>query len=150
MDKNKTKHPEIPYNEYKLRLEKAKEQLEKYNLDAYLLFGSDTLYYFGGFLGAVSNPRTLILPRDGDPVAIVLNDDYDGYKMSSWVDDMRAWDNGLWKPKPGNRDFHSEFNDALEEMRLEDKSLGLSFRRIPHSLFDVLRSDLLDAKIVEA
>jgi len=150
MSKKQVNYPEIPYSEYKLRVEKAKEKMERYNLDAFVLFETDTLYYYGGFLGAVGGPRSLILPRDGEPVAIVLNDDYEGYKLTSWVENIRAWDNGLWKPVPGSRDFYAEFKDAIKDSGLEGKNLGLRLGQIPYSQYMDLKADLPDAKIVDS
>jgi len=146
-------YPEIPYSEYKLRLEKAKEQMEKYNIDAYVLFDISNLRYFGGFVGGLEE-RAIIIPRDGMPVAIVVHDDKQSFDITSWIKDIRAY-HYVWRSAPGELDnFHSLLISTIKDLGLNNKKLGMDYARmrseVPYSEVETLKADLSNAKIIDA
>jgi len=151
MSKKEVLYSEFPYSEYKLRLEKAKEEMEKHNIDAYLLFNSDNLRYYagfsGGFIGYLN--QIAIIPRDGEPVAIAVHDEF--HEITSWVEDIRTY-RFVWlsyPDEPSYLDFHLLLLDAIKELGLEDKTLGLD-PNVPWFEFEAIKADLYNAKIIDA
>jgi Xaa-Pro aminopeptidase len=67
--------PEIPYSEYKRRIEKAQELMEKRELDALLVFDIANIRYYTGHVKANYGStygwrRGLVIPRDGKVVFV--------------------------------------------------------------------------------
>ena len=64
------KWPTFPYEEYRARVERAKQCLERHELDAMLLFAPTSWHYYAGFSDAAQMHNevwrsALIVPRDG-------------------------------------------------------------------------------------
>ena len=90
------KFPAIPYEEYNLRINKAKELMGKYDFDALLVLGIDNIRYYTGHVKASYGfsrrwRRGAVIPRKGDPVFVSNNITANNAMMTIWIDDVRPW-----------------------------------------------------------
>lgn len=88
--------PEVPYEEYELRINKARELMGKHKIDAMLLFSPLHMRYYLGFRKASYGSseqwrRLAIIPRDKDSVFIPANIVHRLAMKTTWVKDIRAW-----------------------------------------------------------
>ena len=86
--------------EYKQRVEKAKEAINKNNLAGLLITeGGNYTYYSGGTRDfSFSRPHTLLVPRKGDPVALIQHFPSWNRKREIWFNDVRVYDTMLGLP----------------------------------------------------
>lgn len=86
----------VPEEEYEKRIKTCKELLEKYEMDALVVYDPENLRYFAGLnkvgMGVERRWRVgFVIPKDKDPVLIVP---YVMEKASThqvWTDDIRGW-----------------------------------------------------------
>ncbi|GAG17873.1 unnamed protein product, partial [marine sediment metagenome] len=76
--KQGVKWPHFPYDEYRLRIDKARQLLNKHGLDALLLFSPTSWWYYGGWTDAAQMHNdcwrsAMILCADRDPVVVAHN-----------------------------------------------------------------------------
>ena len=76
--KASVKWPTFPYEEYRGRVERARQCLGQHELDALLLFSPTNWHYYAGFTDAAQMHNAvwrsaLIVPRAGDPVAVATS-----------------------------------------------------------------------------
>ena len=88
--------PNIPMEEYHKRINRAKELLEKYKMDALVVYDPDNIRYYAGYdkvgMGVERRWRTgFIIPKDKDPVFITPDVMEKGVSNQIWTDDIRAW-----------------------------------------------------------
>lgn len=163
---------EFPAAEYRRRLAGARMRMAALGLDCLFLTGEKNIRYLTGFHTQIwvspTRPRYVILPLEGEPVAIVPVTNVPGFRQTSWIADVRSWpaprpaDDGVSLVvdvvracvRPGGRvgaelgpetrlempagDF-LRIRDALAEMRLEDASQVLRPLRMVKSDHEVAR-----------
>jgi Xaa-Pro aminopeptidase len=125
------KWPTFPYDEYRSRVERAKQCLDRHELDAMLLFSPTNWHYYGGFTDAAQMHnrvwRTcLLVCRERDPVAVAHVAFGAGLATMSYVEDVRLWadaDNPLYAGLP--RDFYNLLFDTLRTLGLANRTLGI-------------------------
>ncbi len=90
----------FPVEEYKMRFDKAREWMGKNNLDGLFITEGQNYTYFsgGGRDTAMARPHTLLLPRKGDPVAIIQRFPAKDRKKQFWFDDIRVYNTMLGLP----------------------------------------------------
>ena len=102
---------DFPPAEFAARLHKAQAAMSESGLDAVLLCTEAEIRYFSGFRTlfwqSPTRPWFLILPREGDPVAVIPGI---GAQLmaTTWVKDIRTWSS----PNPSD-DGVSLLADAL-------------------------------------
>ncbi|MBI4832334.1 MAG: aminopeptidase P family N-terminal domain-containing protein, partial [Candidatus Lindowbacteria bacterium] len=67
--------PNIPYEEYRKRVDRAKQCLAEHKIDAMVLFSPYNWWYYGGFTDAAQMHNAiwrtiLIVSQERDPVAV--------------------------------------------------------------------------------
>jgi len=155
------KWPTFPYEEYRGRIERAQQCLEKHDLDAMLLFSPTNWWYYGGFNDAAQMHNDvwrscLIVCRDRDPVAVVHAAFQWCIATMSYVEDVRVWspaDHFMVEMFPNS--FHELFFDTINELGLADKTLGIETgpdinTYLGFDEYDMIREKLSDAKLVSA
>jgi len=155
------KWPTFPYDEYCGRIERAKQCMDKHKLDAMLLFSPTNWWYYGGFHDAAQMHNDvwrscIILPRDGDPVAVVHAAFQWCIATMSYIEDVRVWssaDHFMVAMYPNS--FHELFFDTINDLGLSDKTLGIETGAdintyLGFDEYDMIREKLADAKIVSA
>lgn len=84
----------FPRAEYEARLSRAQALMTAQELDGLLLTTAPNLQYFSGFATqfweSPTRPWFLILPREGEPIAVVPEIGVAGMQ-STWVEDVRGW-----------------------------------------------------------
>ena len=90
----------FPVEEFKQRFEKARELIEKNNLQGlFITEGGNYTYFSGGTRDfSFSRPHTLLLPRKGEPVAIIQRFPEWNRKREIWFDDVRSYDSMIGLP----------------------------------------------------
>ena len=89
-----TVRPIFPVSEYRDRLARAQRGMARAGLDALLLTTEPEVRYFSGFLTrfweSPTRPWFLLLPRQGDPVAVIPT--IGAHLMrQGWIADIRCW-----------------------------------------------------------
>jgi len=162
MDKNigrDVSSPELPYEEYKLRTDRAGELMGKHGIDAMLLFSPLHLRYYIGFRKASFGSselwrRMLVLPREKEPVFMPANIVHRLAQKTTWVKDIRPWGGPDYLGFP--KDHIKLLTDTIRELGLEDKTIGVEIFD-SHTATDLsfpewerIRGSLPKAKFVEA
>ncbi len=84
----------FPVEEFRARTARAQDAMAKAGLDALLLTTEPELRYFTGFLTrfweSPTRPWFLILPRSGDPFAVIPAIGA-ALMRTTWIDDIRTW-----------------------------------------------------------
>lgn len=84
----------FPEAEYRARVRRAQDAMEKAGLDALLLTTEPELRYLTGFLTrfweSPSRPWFLVLPVTGNPVAVIPSIGR-ALMARGWIDDIRCW-----------------------------------------------------------
>jgi Xaa-Pro aminopeptidase len=113
------KFPGLPYEEYTLRINKAKELMRRYNFDALLLFGIDNIRYYTGHIKSSYGfsrrwRRGVVIPREGDPVLVCHNVVYRNALLTTWIEDIRPW--GGLKRLGNEKDHETIFINILKDL----------------------------------
>ena len=158
--RDKPKWPRIPHEEYRLRIDRAKQALAKHGIDALLSFSPTNWWYYGGWTD-VAQMRTdvwrsaMIVLQDRDPVAVVHGAYLWCLRLTTHVKDVRAWsDVREWGNPP---EFMPLLLDTIKELDLSGKVIGLETgpeidTYLSFDEFEALREALhgLGAKVVSA
>lgn len=149
----------FPTEEYLKRVEKARQKMGEYNIDALLLTSKENVVYFSGILtigwGSKHRPMGVVVPRSSDkPVVIIIPETlFDVSYQSSWIDEVRPW--GGWRRKDALPDPIAAFTDACNFLGVTNGNIGLELgygQRLAMSQedYDHLRSNLTNACFVDA
>jgi Xaa-Pro aminopeptidase len=120
--------PEFPYEEFELRINKARELMGKHGIEALLLFSPLHMRYYIGFRKASYGSselwrRLLILPREKDPIFIPANIVHRLAMKITWVKDIRPW--GGPDYLGFSKDYRTILFDAIKELGLDRKKIGV-------------------------
>lgn len=137
--------PELgfPIAEYQQRLSRAQRMMSQAGLEALLLTTDPNIRYFTGFLTrfweSPTRPWFLVVPVEGDPVAVIPT--IGAHLMSqSWISDIRTW-----RSPDYDDDGVSILSETLAELTNADAKIGTpsgieTHLRLPldswHSLLD--------------
>jgi len=149
--------PEIPEEEYKRRIQRLRELMQKRNMDGLCLFSPINLRYYFGYRKASYGSsewwrRAAIINGDGKVILIVPQIHWVLIQKTTWVEDIRAWGGPDYLGLP--KDFIKLFIDSVRELKLDNGDIGfeldshtqpdLSFQE-----FDAIRQQLPRAKITD-
>ncbi len=143
----------FPHTEYEAQEEKARARMTDDGLDAIVVTSAHNVRYFSGFATqfweSPTRPWFLIIPREGDPIAVVPEIGAAGF-ASTWIDDIRTWP----APQPED-DGLSLMKSALEALPRSTGKIGWemgreSIIRMPIGDFDKLRSMVSGLEFVDA
>ncbi len=159
----------IPLSEYQLRTARARELMEKHEMDAMILFSPVNWWYYGGWTDVAQMHNwvwrsCMIVPQDRDPVVLIHGAFFWQVALTTYVRDIR-----IWSETEGGRllgavllglqqipeEFWSTLLDTLKDLKLDKGVLGiekgpdidtyLSFEE-----YDLLGTRIPGAKIVSA
>jgi len=150
--------PEIPYSEYKARIDRAKQLMEGKNIDVLLIFDIDNIRYYTGQIKASYGftygwRRGVVIPREGDVIFVASSEIYRNAQISTWVKDIRPWGG----PEPEKRGWPKEhenlFIDAIKETK--PKIVGAEFAdymkpELSWGEFEKIRKGLTGVEFVDA
>jgi Xaa-Pro aminopeptidase len=126
---DKPKWPRVPYEEYRLRIDRAKQILAKHGIDAMLLFSPTDWWYYGGWTD-VAQMHTdvwrsgMIVLQDRDPVAVVHMAYLWCLRLTTHVKDVRGWsDVREWGTS--HQEFMPLLLDTIKDLDLSGKVIGL-------------------------
>jgi Xaa-Pro dipeptidase len=149
--------PEIPYEEYKMRMDKLKKLIKKHNLDGLCLFSPVNLRYYFGYRKASYGSsewwrRAAMIDADGNVILIVPQIHWILIQKTTWVEDIRPWGGPDYLNFP--KSFMKLFIDSLKELKLDNGIIGfeldshtqpdLSFQE-----FNDIQQQLPKAKMVD-
>ncbi len=152
--------PGIPYNEYKARIEKARELMDKKNIDALLVFDIDNIRYYTGHVKASYGftyrwRRGVIIPKEKDVIFIVPYAIYKNAEISTWVKDIRVWGHQPDKNKEVPQEHERLFIESIKGLKSKIVGVELSdyikpeitfgeFKKIENGLSNVTFVDASD------
>jgi len=115
-------YAEIPYAEYRLRNERAKELMKKHGLDALLLFCHQNVNYYTGWRDTwfYSFLRGAVISRERDPVIISPGLVYHPIFKFTYVEDVVLYEEANPAMNP-----IKVIIDKLNKMGLANKTIGL-------------------------
>jgi Xaa-Pro aminopeptidase len=158
MEKIKFPYQEFSLGEYRLRIENAKELMKKHKIDALLIFCTENLRYYSGFVkpsyGYTKEWRQgFIIPREDDPVMIVPHIRYKNAQLTTWVENIKPWGGPENLSYP--QDCTKVLIETIKELRLENKVVGaeLSDTMLPDISiieFEAIRNSLPNVRFVDA
>jgi len=105
--------------EYKRRFDKARELMEKKNLKGLLITeGGNYTYFSGGTRDfSFSRPHVMLLPREGEPIAIIQRFPDWNRVREIWFDDIRIYDTMLGLPV-------EMVAEAMKDLRMDEGRVG--------------------------
>ena len=155
--------PNVPYDEYAARIERARQCLADHQLDAMILFAPTNWWYYGGFTDAAQMHNAiwrtaLIVSQTHDPVVVADTNFVWTFLHTSWVEDVRYHSAA---PSPTVRafaagdDFYRLLFDTVRSLGLGRGTIGLETGPDISTYLSVdeylrIRDALSDAKIVSA
>jgi Xaa-Pro dipeptidase len=106
---------EFPPAEYRRRVEAIRQRMIAADLDCLFLTSEKNIRYLTGFQSQTwvspTRPRYVLLPVEGEPVAIVPTSNEAGIRATTWLEDVRTWP----APRPAD-DGVSLIVEALREL----------------------------------
>ncbi|MGI9406512.1 MAG: M24 family metallopeptidase [Hyphomicrobiaceae bacterium] len=139
--------------EYESRLVRAQEEMRARDLDAVVVTTPQNVRYFTGFATTFwespTRPWFVILPREGQPIAVIPEIGAAGMAMT-WVDDIRTWQ----APRPED-DGLSLLASVFDALPVTTARIGWemgreSVVRMPIADFDRLRGMMRGTEFVDA
>lgn len=86
---------EFPPEEYRRRLTAIRQAMAAAGLDCLLLGSERNIRYVTGFHTQIwvspTRPRFVLIPAEGEPVAVVPRSNVEGFRTRSWVGEIRWW-----------------------------------------------------------
>ena len=127
----------FPVEEFEQRCNKARELAGKKGLKGLLITeGGNYTYFSGGTKdNSACRPHTMLLPVEGEPVAIIQRFPDVNRKREIWFDDVRVYDTMLGLPL-------EMVIEAMKELEMDKGRVGAEFgyeQRLGISLNDFLR-----------
>ena len=124
--------PNLPFDEYRSRIERAQRILAERDIDAMVLFSPTNWWYYGGFTDAAQMHNAiwrvaLIVSRDHDPVAVAESTFLWVFAHTSWVEDVRFHGSAphpTVKQMRAGEDFYDVLEDTLRDLGLGAATLG--------------------------
>ncbi len=88
-------YPEIPQDEFKLRIDRAAAALREEGMDAYLVFSEQNVAYYTGFRQTFESPTVVwmgaLITSGGDVSIVVTHGIFNIVNKTTWVEDIRAF-----------------------------------------------------------
>jgi len=143
----------FPTTEFEARMNQAQRLMSQQDIHALLLTTEPEFRYFTGFLTqfwqSPTRPWFLIIPRQGNPIAVIPEIGAD-YLHTTWIEDIRTWSS----PAPKD-DGVSLLRQTLQEVAGSTGRIGLAMGRethlrMPLADFDTIRSAFPNAEFVDA
>lgn len=155
--KDGVKWPFIPYEEYMLRINKAKELLNKHGLDALILFSPTDWWYYGGWTDAAQMHTdcwrsAMIVCAEGDPVVVAHGAFQSTLALNTYIEDVRLWTE-MSRRSPNA--FWPFFYETIEDLGLSKGILGIETGTdidtyLSFDEYNALHEKLSGAKLVSA
>jgi Xaa-Pro aminopeptidase len=149
--------PEIPYEEYRSRIQKLKELIKKHKLDGLCLFSPINLRYYFGYRKASFGSsewwrRAALIDGNGKVILIVPQIHWVLIQKTTWVEEIRPWGGPDYLNFP--KDFMKPFIDSVKELKLDNGTIGFeldSHTQVDLSFqeFNVIHQQLPKAKIID-
>ena len=106
---------EFPAAEYRRRVDAIRRGMIAAGVDCLFLTSEKNIRYVTGFHSQTwvspTRPRFVLLPVEGEPIAVVPTSNAAGIRATTWLDDVRTWP----APRPAD-DGVSLVVDALREL----------------------------------
>ena len=138
----------FPREEYDARLAKVRKAMEEQGIDVLLVHHTPNFCYLAGYQSPLANwYGCLILPREGEPIAQIIDLEVSNLMVHGWDNEnIYVFD---WRRQV---DAPGQLVDILKERGYGDKRLGLEFRLPGCSALmgHELRERLPQAKIIDA
>ena len=155
--KDGVRWPFIPYEEYMLRINNAKELLKKHGLDALLLFSPTDWWYYGGWTDAAQMHTdcwrsAMIVRAEGDPVVVAHGAFQSTLALNTYIEDVRLWTE---MSRRGPNAFWPFFYETVEDLGLRKGVLGVETGTdidtyLSFDEYSALHEKLSGAKLVSA
>ncbi|MSO93010.1 MAG: aminopeptidase P family protein [Rhodospirillales bacterium] len=121
--KTEAQIPEFKVDEYKGRVRRLQEEMDKAKLDAIFVTSEANFYYITGFFSPtwvnLTRPRYCVIPRTRDPIIVSPTTNLIIVERTSWVKDVRSW----IAPRPAD-DGISILADALRSCLGKHNRIG--------------------------
>lgn len=106
---------EFPPEEYRRRIAAVRRRMADARIDCLFLTSEKNIRYLTGFHSQTwvspTRPRFVLLPVEGEPVAVAPSSNAAGIRATTWLEDVRTWP----APRPAD-DGVSLVVDALREL----------------------------------
>ena len=153
---NNPRFANIPAEEYTQRVKKAKELLNKYRMDALVVYDPENIRYYAGYnkvgMGVEKRWRIgFVIPKDRDPVFITPYVMEKGVGHQIWTDDIRGW--GGPPSLNYTQDQEKLCADILKEInaKVVGIELGHSMNSfLSYSEFEIIKKQASNIKFVDA
>jgi Xaa-Pro aminopeptidase len=151
--------PDVPFGEWKARIERAKHLMRKQDVDLLMLWSRQNCRYFAGYTSIhwmvpSIQPMVALLPVDGEPVVIVPEFFRWSVEAQCWIRDIRGQVDG--HQTNAERELPREVAEVVKEMgygkaniALEKGELGNMWIPRPLNDIELLIKSLPDARFVD-
>jgi Xaa-Pro dipeptidase len=90
--RNQTVDPTFHHDEYEVRYQRLQAALEESDLDVFLSFTPENIYYMTGFhTPGYYFPQCLVVPRNEAPTLVVRNFELPGVERLTWLENGRGF-----------------------------------------------------------
>ena len=156
-------YPQIPYEEYRARIDLAREKLAKHKIDAMVLYSPLNWMYYAGFTDPAQMHNeawrvAIIVSQDRDPVAVADTNFIWSAAHISWVEEFKyyfAQKHPAYAPIASGKTFYDVLFNTIKELGLHKKTIGLETgpeiaTYLSIDEYRMICEKLPDAKIVSA
>jgi Xaa-Pro aminopeptidase len=150
-------YPDIPKDEFDLRIERARAHMAERGMDAYLIFSEQNVGYFTGFRQTFESPTVVwigaLVTARGEVTIVVTHGIFNIVNKSTWVQDIRAFGGADYWNLP--KDPLALVNDLVREKLPANATIGLELGygmppRLTVMEIDRLRALLAGFRLVDA
>lgn len=150
--KTEARIPDFTVDEYKSRVRRLQEEMDKAKIDAMFVTNEANFRYITGFLSPtwvnLTRPRYCVVPRTGDPIIVSPTVNLIIVERTTWIKDVRSW----VAPRPAD-DGITLLADTLRESLGKHNRLGAELgaeSRMAMPVGDFLRlKDMLGVPFVD-
>lgn len=125
-------YPQVPYDEYRARIDLAKQRLAEHKIDAMVLYSPLNWFYYGGFTDPAQMHNeawrvALIVCQDRDPVAVADTNFIWTFAHISWVEELKfhfAQKHPAYASIAAGKTFYDVLFDTIKKLGLHKKTIG--------------------------